>query len=140
MKRSLRAAVFLLLTCSALFADDQTAIETQLRHTLENQVLLLRTPYSGRKLVFDSLGKLSGNNPILPWTTNGLLQVKKVSVSKDTIKIDGQRIVLAVKTDNTTALPIALPEPVYVAIHLDGPLTQEGVDKTFRSVFSLDNI
>ncbi len=140
MKRRLRAAICLLLSCPALFAQDQKTIEEQLRHTLENQLLLLRTPYSGKHLNFDSLGRILGDNQILPWTTNGLLQVKKVSVSKDTLKIEGQRGILAVNSDNTRVLPIAVPEPVYVAIQLARGPTGETVDQALRNVFSRDNI
>ena len=64
-----------LLVPSAL-AEKPKEIEQQLRPTLENKLLQLRTSYAGVNLRFDSQGKLLGTSEVLPWTTHGVVYVK----------------------------------------------------------------
>ena len=76
-------------------ADDN--VEQKLRNDYVGKTYVLRNFYSGKKLIYDSAGRLSGSAVSGDWTTDGVLRVDKVSVSRDVVTIHAKRLRLMAK-------------------------------------------
>lgn len=120
-------------------AQEPIDIGQQLRHTLENKLLALRTAYADTHLKFSSQGKLLGKSEVLPWTIKGLLLVKKLNLKGNSLEIEGERVIVVLDKDQGL-MPIVTRQNLYITIELDPPLTEAQLDQSLRSVFASDNL
>jgi TonB family protein len=70
-------------------ADD---VQKQLSAEYHNKILALRQPYSGERLQFGADGKLFGDAKVGPWTIDGQVEVKSVTLVDRSLKIQGRRV------------------------------------------------
>ena len=134
------AALCFLLSLAGL-AEDQQAIELQLRQTLERKLLTLRTPYASDKLKFDSQGKLIGTSAVLPWTTHGLLFVTSLKIVKNSLEIEGRRAILVLDVGNQKGVsPVASTRKIHIRVELPQPLVKTQVNQSLLSVFVSDDV
>src|SRR5579859_2367641 len=89
------AAVFCLGATATLTANERRAIEKELNRNYGTRVVVLRGFPSGESLTYDNDGNLiQGGNPG-PWTTDGSVEISRIQLARNRIKITGNRIVLA---------------------------------------------
>jgi TonB family protein len=118
MKRCLTVkSLFVILFCylaafrpNSAGADDRKDLEGNLRRAFEDKLLSLRDPHFGRRLQFDSSGKLVSKAEAGPWSTCGLLKVSKVILRQDHIEIDGKRALLVLRRGPTDNQPSSIPQ------------------------------
>lgn len=142
MKRKGSLVVWFALTlvCGA-FAKAGDAAEKQLKQALENQVLSLRVPTGSSKLHFDSNGRAVGTVVPVPWTTGGLLQVKEISLKHDALRIEAQRVLVALRSgksaSSSPSLATILTErSVFVSLDLDpGPVDSKKIGAALGQIF-----
>jgi len=75
-----------------LWAEDD--LQGQLNAEYANQILTLRKPYSGERLQFAARGELLGDAKVGPWTVDGQVDVKSVTLVDRSLKIEGRRVQL----------------------------------------------
>lgn len=80
-----------ILLCLQAVAGDRQA-ESALRAALDKKIVVLRGFYVGQHLRFDSSGNLVGKAASGPWTSDGVIQVTRVSVKPDQIVLRGERV------------------------------------------------
>lgn len=85
----LLALILLLLPLPAWGQD--SALEAQLRQMFADQMVTLRTFYSGERLRFDSLGLPLDAGPVGAWTTDAQIRVQDLSLTRDAIVLRGRR-------------------------------------------------
>jgi hypothetical protein len=88
----------LTLACSMFATPSDGNAEKQLRQRLRKQVLSFRIPTASERLQFDSAGRALGTFLPAPWTTGGLLQVQEISLKRDELRIEGERVLLALRS------------------------------------------
>ena len=130
MKWIVCAVICAVLLIPSAVAEERKEIEQQSVQTLENKILTLRTSYSDANLKFNSQGQLLGTSKILPWTTHGVLYVKKLRLTEKSLEIEGQRAILlyAFGKGNGFA-PVVSTQKVHVTIELVSPLIATQVNQ-----------
>jgi TonB family protein len=122
-------------------ASDGDSVEKQLRQELADKILSLRVPSASKTLPFDSTGQPLAMFSSAPWTTGGLLQVEQVNLKRNTLEIDCQRIVLALRTGgpsstSQTLVPIVTTRSATVVLDLGGtPIDTNHVRAILAKVF-----
>src|SRR5215471_4897718 len=113
MRRSIVCAVCfgaILANGCVAEASDSNSVEKQLRQELEHKILSLKAPNASKVLRFDSSGQPTGEFLPAPWTTAGLLQAEKISLTPNELRIDCQRVLVALRRDRSSSKsPILLP-------------------------------
>jgi TonB family protein len=75
-------------------ADDIAALERSLNATYATKQVILRNPYRGKYLQFDSDGVLVQGGEPAPWTVGGVVTVDKVRITASDLQIGGKRVLL----------------------------------------------
>jgi len=86
------SAALLLGTLCVLNLWAANDLQTELNAKYNNKVLSLRQPYSGERLQFGADGKLLGDAKVGPWTVDGQVEVKYVTLVDRSLKIEGRRV------------------------------------------------
>jgi TonB family protein len=95
MQRSISVRLSVAMLVGALCVLNLWAandVQTQLNAEYNNKVLSLRQPYSGERLQFGADGKLLGDAKVGPWTVDGQVEVKNVTLVDRSLKIEGRRV------------------------------------------------
>jgi len=134
----------LTLFCPRAKADDHKDIEHQLQAIYENKLMSLRSPHFGRSLLFNSSGSLLNHADAGPWSTCGLLQVKKAKVTADGIQFEAKRVILILRPEgpeySTTkptilqAAPATTDDDVRIQIQV-APLDTEHLNDALSHAF-----
>lgn len=111
----------LVVLCLVSLAVQAESVKDSLNRQYKKQLLALRTPFSRGDLRFDSGGRPLHAPPSGPWLTYGGIFVEKLSLSADTLRLQGPRAVLE-KNKKGNLEVITLDKSVTVEIHLDQPL------------------
>lgn len=115
-------------------ADD---LEGQLKHDYLNHLLGVRYHFHDGEQTFDSSGKPIWAGGTAPWEIYGAIQVQKVSLSSDQLRVEGPRIAFADMKDLSRLITIG--KTVQFAIALDHPLTSmDEARAVMESVFYTD--
>jgi TonB family protein len=69
-------------------------VEKQLKSEYQGKIVTLRQPYIGERLRFGPDGKLIGSAEVGPWTVDGQLEVKSVTLKNRVLKIEARRVLL----------------------------------------------
>jgi TonB family protein len=134
-------AAFVLVCTTSLKATDNRAAEKQLKRSLENQVFSLRVPTFSDKLHFDVDGQPLGTSLPAPWTTGGLVEVKEISLKNDSLRIDGDRVLVALRSTKNSSAPPALAtvltdRSVRITLDLDpGSIDLKRIDAALGKMF-----
>ncbi len=121
-------------------AQDRTNLEKDLRTTYQGKLLSLRNPYFGSKLQFDSSGTLVGKAVAGPWLTCGLLQVEELALAPDRLQLDGKRVILALRSEESSlpsdvqATPLVNGNRVRIFVEMSA-LDVSQVNKVLSQVF-----
>ena len=67
-------------------------LQQQLTAEYVNKILTLRKPYSGDRLQFGAGGELQGEAKLGPWTVDGQVEAKSVTLADRSLKIEGRRV------------------------------------------------
>lgn len=86
-----------ILTTTTVQADDRKEIERHLKKEYQGKTVILRNFYSGKRLRYDSAGKLLEGGAPGPWTLYGRIKIKKIKLRQDRLEIKGERFFLAYK-------------------------------------------
>jgi len=73
-----------------VWAED--ALQGQLNAEYANKILTLRAPYSGERLQFAAGGEVLGDAKVGPWTVDGQVEVKSVTLVDRSLKIEARRV------------------------------------------------
>jgi TonB family protein len=111
--RFLFLAVFVFQTAAA-HAD---SIKDALNHRYKNQVLALRSPLTAGELKFDSAGQSLTAPPNSGWLLYGGIYVEKLSLSSDTLRLEGPRAALT--SQNGQRMLVRFGKSQRIEIHLD---------------------
>jgi TonB family protein len=111
------------LLALSLFATARAdSLKDALNQKYKNHVLALRTPFVHGDQKFNSAGQLLNARSSDPWLLYGAIQVEKLNLSKDMLRLEGPRVALSyVKAVDRTLLT-NLSKSVKIEIHLDQPL------------------
>jgi TonB family protein len=98
-------------------------VKDALNHKYKHHILALRSPFTpGYDQKFDSAGRPLNAPPTKPWLLYGGIYVEKLSLSSDTLRVQGPLAAFAdQKIDGQHAL-IRFSKPQQIEIHLDRPL------------------
>src|SRR6266853_2811499 len=136
-----RKAAFLLLAASFLQAvvAHGESVKDALNHKYKKQVLGLRSPFPHGDLRFDSAGQALHERPAGSWLVYGGIYVEKLSLSSDTLRLEGPRGVLSQSNKERKPVLIRMGKSLKVEIHLDQPLKSfEEAQAVLGRVFFLD--
>jgi len=129
-------------TCYASNENEKNLEET-LRKVYEQKLVSLRNPSFGKVLIFDSSGTPRNGVVAGPWSTCGLLRVRKFKVAKDVLEIDGKRVILALRSEEaerqavppeTEAIPVETEQTVRIRIQIS-PMNLEQVNGVLPKIF-----
>ena len=105
---------------AAIAAD--AALEDTLKKQYLNQVLTLRTPFQEDKQEFDSHGTPLKEPPTGKWIARGSMKIEKLSLTADTLVLQGTQMAMGEDTKTHAQVPSAMERFLVVEIHLDRPL------------------
>jgi TonB family protein len=108
-------AIFL---CLQAVAGDRQA-ESALRAALDKKIVVLRGFYVGQHLRFDSSGNPVGKAEIGPWTSDGVIQITRVSAKPDRIVLRGKRVLNAFDSNRCQFTNILTDVPVEIEVQAD---------------------
>jgi TonB family protein len=111
----------LLAFCLVSLAAQAESVKDSLDRQYKKQLLALRFPFSRGDLKFDSAGRPL-HSPPGPWLNYGGIFVEKMSLSADTLRLQGHWAVLGRKNKKGEVEVIPLGKSVTVEIHLEKPL------------------
>jgi TonB family protein len=146
--RVCRIVVLIFLSCSVVCTcyasnKDEKDLEESLRDVYEQKLVSLRNPYFGKVLHFDSSGTPTNGVVAGPWSTCGLLRVQKLKVTNDVLELDGRRVILALRSDETEqqavppeteAIPVQTEQAVVIKIRVS-PMNLEQVNESLPKIF-----
>ena len=121
MARSARTIFLFALWIAAGLGARADDLEGPLKHDYLNHLLGVRYHFHDGEQTFDSSGKPIWPGGATPWEIYGAIQVQKVSLSSDKVRVEGPRIAFADMKDLTRLITIG--KTVQFAIALDHPLT-----------------
>jgi hypothetical protein len=127
------------ISATLVRAQDRTKLEKDLRTTYQDKLLSLKNPYFGSKLQFDSSGTLVGKEVAGPWSTCGLVHVDKLILAPDHLEIDGKRVILALRSEESSpsdvhVIPLVTGNRVRIVVELS-PVDVPQVNKVLSQVF-----
>ncbi len=118
------------------FASDQN-LETALNSQYQDKILALRHPLEKNSQVYDSNGNVQTAGNEGPWTLYGRFHVKKITVQKHALRLEGERLVYIFNQQNGLA-PSGHRGNVKVEIHLLHPIVSaEEANTLMGRVFAL---
>jgi len=112
------ASVTAISLCSQALADNHQ-VESALRGALHKKIVVLRGFYAGQHLRFDASGNLIGKATTGPWTSDGVIQVTRVSVKHDQVVLQGKRILNAFDSKRCQFKNMLTDVPVEIDIQVD---------------------
>jgi len=111
-------AVLLVQTATARAEN----IRDALNHKYKNQVLALRSPFTASDQKFDSAGHPVNAAPNSGWLLYGGIYIEKLSLSPDTLRLEGRRAALTADKNNGQPMLVRFSKTQRIEIHLDQPL------------------
>ena len=132
-------ALFLLASLYALPAN-QSALESQMRQLLKNNILALRMPYTAGDLRFDAQGRLIGTSHIGPWTIYSSVQISDVSVKDSSFELDGERVILVPSKGKGSVFPMRTGRKVHISLGLTAPADEAKIRAAVSDIFSDDSV
>jgi TonB family protein len=133
-----RLIAILMLLCVAVCAFGQAAgpDEAKLKAQFEGKIISLHHFYAERFQRFDADGDTKEEFPTCSWTMCSKLEVDKVSISKNKLKVEGRRIWVLFKGEPRQISYARSPERMQVEIDLaDGPERSKKLAAAFPKVF-----
>jgi TonB family protein len=125
-----------------LFAADQKDIERALRQAYVGHVLSLKAPSNSDRLHFNPDGQVIGKLNPAPWTTFGLFRVMKLSLKKERLELEGERLIIAWRIEQTPSLmPVEIGKQVKATLESAIPISDVSeVNEMLSRVFEKGNI
>lgn len=105
-----RKTIFCLLVLFLIQAAHADSVKDALNHQYKNHILALRSPFTARDQKFDSAGQPLNASPKGSWLLYGGILVKKLSLSPDTLRLEGRRA--ASYIDKSQRIEIHLDQPL----------------------------
>lgn len=131
-----RNALICLLALFLVQAAHAESLKDALNHKYKNQILALRSPFTSRDQKFDSAGQSLDTAPSSGWLLYGGLYVEKLSLSPDTLWLEGPRAASTVDKKNGQPMLVRFSKSERIEIHLDQPLKSlDDVDAVMARVF-----
>ena len=130
-----RNALICLLALCLVQAAHADSLKDVLSHKYKHQILALRSPFTaGQDQKFDSAGQSLTAATNSGWLLYGGIYVEKLSLSSDTLRLEGPR---AASTDqNGQRTLVRFGKSQQIEIHLDQPLKSlDDVDAVMARVF-----
>lgn len=115
-----RPAILCLLALFLVKPAHADSLKDALNHKYKNQVLAVRSPFTAGDLKFDSAGQSLSAPPNSGWLLYGGIYVEKLSLSHDTLRLDGHRA--ASGLENSKLILAGFRKSQRIEIHLDQPL------------------
>jgi len=110
--------------------------ETKLKAEFEGKIISLHHFYEERFQRFDVDGAAKEDYPTCPWTMCGKLNIDKVSLSKNKLKVEGRRIWVLFKGEPRQISYANSPELVEISIELgEGPDRDKRLSSAFSKIF-----
>jgi TonB family protein len=137
---AIRIAIFVLALLAPGFAKaDQARIKSTLKSAYQNKVVILRRFYANRDLRFDASGKPVGKADPGYWSSDGMLQIKKISLDHGVLRIDGNSIVNRFDSQMGAFTNVTTKNQVHIEVELE-PSWQDAapVQQLLGKIFSSD--
>lgn len=136
-----RKAVFLFLALS--FVHLATAHADDVRDALDQKykkhILAVRFPFTGSTEKFDSSGQPAKVPKKGQWVTYGGIYIEKINVAKDTLRLEGPRVVMTSQKKDGKPVLLKLEKSLKIEIHLDQPLqSADDAQAMLGRIFYLD--
>lgn len=116
----IRKALICLLALFLIQAAHADSLKDALTHKYKKQLLALRSPFTSRDQKFDSSGQSLNTAPSSGWLLYGGIYVEKLSLSPDTLRLEGHRA--ASGLENKKLMLAGFHKSQRIEIHLDQPL------------------
>jgi TonB family protein len=121
MKRRWMSAFVLAWGLSGALANGQD-LEKALLDQNQDKILVLRHCYTASSQEYDAGGKLLSRADEGPWPLYGRIQVKKVDLTTEKLRLEGNRVVYQFDRQGRY-IPVRDKDHIKVTIRLDQPLT-----------------
>jgi hypothetical protein len=125
--------IALLVSSSAAFGEDQKAVESRISAKLQNAILVLRVPRTGRRITFDKDGKTKNDRGVRGFDDK--LQVSSVHLLSGQLVIEGTRLHDVYIDRENTIESIAVRDPVEVRISTADSTNEQEITNMCRRVF-----
>ena len=137
-----QCAVLAMLLCLPAASDlgvrsdaNANEIERNLNATFQGRILILRNFYRGPRLRFDQSGDLRKGGPLGSWTVAGKVEVEKIRVKNQLLRIEGKRVLLVYDQDRKRFRNVR-GNPVVIEMELpQDPRTAEALNPVLKKVF-----
>lgn len=125
-----------LFVSACTFAQAPALDEAKLKAQLEGKIISLHHFYEERFQRFDVDGAAKEDYPTCPWTMCGKLNVDRVSLSKNKLKVEGRRTWVLFKGEPRQISYANSPELVEISIELaEGPDREKRLASAFSKIF-----
>jgi TonB family protein len=127
------------LLCSLLTAGiGDRGLDAELTQRYGDKVLCFRHFFRSNSQDYDADGKVSKNLPRGPWTFYGQMQVKKIFLSEDKLRLEGNRVIYRFDESAERLIPVLDQDKIKVTIRLSRPLgTVEEASAILGKVFAV---
>jgi TonB family protein len=134
-------AMLLISAAGPVLAAQDQDVQNALSAKYENTVLILRHPDGNGFQLYNRNGELLSSAKPGPWTLDAAVEVKKVRISSDKLRIEGRRRFYAFDTARKQMLPFKMKQgdkpKVKVEISLDASLpTADQAEAIINRVFT----
>lgn len=142
MKSITLLALFVVLTFGVLASAAQT-LEQDLEKNYVGKVLILRHSVDKSSQKYDSKGTLLSGGSESPWTVDGAIEIGKLQLAADKLRIEGKRRLYVYDQSRKTMVPFNVKEKekpkVRIEIALDAaPASAADVDAVMHRVFAFN--
>jgi TonB family protein len=135
--RTRAVAIFVLVFAARFLTAQDTGVdEAKMKTQFEGKIVSLHHFYVEKFQRFDADGAAKEDYPTCSWTMCGKVNVDKVSISKNKIKIEGRRTWVLFKGEPRQITYANSPELVEISIDLaDGPEQSKRLNSAFSKIF-----
>jgi TonB family protein len=115
------------------------SVKDALDQKYKKHVLAVRVPFTGSTEKFDSSGQPAKAPKKGQWVTYGGIYLEKINVDRDTLRLEGPRVMITSQTKDGKPVLLKLEKSLKIEIHLDQPLqSAEDAEAMLGHIFYLD--
>jgi hypothetical protein len=121
---------------------EERQVQEFLQKALIGKLLCLRKPYASTTLTFDRTGNLLGTAQSTSWTMNGVVLVKSIQLKKNSLRLDGKRVILILGQNvNNQLTPLITEQSIRLTVEdITGINDQQAMYEVLSRIFITDKI
>jgi hypothetical protein len=140
MRKVTALFTILIVALSGNLAATDSGLQTALTSKYEHTVLILRHPVDSNHQKYSANGALLSGGKEAPWTVAGAIEISKIVVTPEMLKIEGRQEMLAFDEKQEAMVPFKKDRhSAKIEILLDSPLhSADEAETIMHSVFAMN--